>query len=92
MRRVLLDASVARDFAVLAATFEMSLTGLKKHVAVLEGAGLVSTEKIGRARHCRLGPRRLEEEVAFIASYRAMLEARLGRLNELLEQTKGAAT
>ena len=82
------DATISE----LAATFEMSLTGVRKHVAVLEGAGLVSTAKTGRARRCRLGPRRLEQEVAFIASYRAMLEARLDRLGELLEQTRGATT
>src|SRR5262249_60321553 len=54
------DASIT----ALAETFRMTLTGMKKHVGVLEEAGLVSTEKIGRVRTCRLGPRRLEEETA----------------------------
>lgn len=79
------DASISD----LAAKFEMSLTGVKKHVQVLEDAGLVTTEKVGRVRTCRLGPRRLEEETAWIAKYRQMLEARLDRLGEFLERTKG---
>jgi DNA-binding transcriptional ArsR family regulator len=67
----------------------MTLTGMKKHVKILEGAGLVTTEKVGRVRQCRLGPRRLEEETAWIAEYRQMLEARLDHLGEFLEHTKG---
>ena len=73
----------------LATAFDMTLTGMKKHVQVLEQARLVSTEKIGRARHCRLGPRRLDDETAWIAKYHAMLEARLDRLEAFLERTKG---
>jgi DNA-binding transcriptional ArsR family regulator len=73
----------------LAGAFRMTLTGMKKHVQVLEDAGLVTTEKIGRVRHCRLGPRRLEEEAAWIAQYRATLEARYDRLGEFLERTQG---
>jgi DNA-binding transcriptional ArsR family regulator len=61
----------------LAEGFEMTLTGLKKHVSVLEEAGLVTTEKVGRVRHCRLGPRRLEDVTRWIASYRTLLEQRL---------------
>ena len=72
------DASISE----LAATFEMTLTGIKKHVQILEEAGLVSTEKVGRVRHCRLGPHRLEDETAWIATYRQMLEARLDRLGD----------
>ncbi len=68
----------------------MTLTGIKKHVQVLEGAGLVRTEKVGRVRTCRLGPRRLEDEKAWIASYQQMLEARFDRLEQFLERTKGA--
>jgi DNA-binding transcriptional ArsR family regulator len=79
------DASISD----LAAGFEMTLTGIKKHVQILEGAGLVTTEKVGRVRHCRLGPRRLEDETAWIARYRQMLEARLDRLGDFLERTKG---
>ncbi len=73
----------------LAAKFDMTLTGIKKHVQVLEAAGLVTTEKVGRVRTCRLGPRRLEDESGWIAKYRQMLEARLDRLGEFLERTKG---
>jgi DNA-binding transcriptional ArsR family regulator len=68
---------------------EMTLTGLKKHVQVLEQAGLVTTEKIGRVRYCKLGPRRLEDVTKWMAAYRTMLEARLDRLEEFLERTKG---
>ncbi len=74
----------------LAASFDMTLTGIKKHVQVLEGAGLVRTEKVGRVRTCRLGPRRLEDEKAWIASYQQMLEARFDRLEQFLDRTKGA--
>ena len=79
------DASISD----LAADFDMTLTGIKKHVEILEGAGLVTTEKVGRVRYCRLGPSRLEDETAWIAKYRQMLEARLDRLGEFLERTKG---
>lgn len=79
------DASISD----LAAAFEMTLTGMKKHVQVLEDAGLVTTEKLGRVRHCRLGPRRLEEETAWIERYRQMLEARYDRLGAFLERTRG---
>jgi DNA-binding transcriptional ArsR family regulator len=73
----------------LAEPFEMSLTGLKKHVRVLEDVELVSTEKVGRARRCALGPRQLEDAEGWIHTYRQMLEGRLDRLGELLEQAKG---
>ena len=73
----------------LAGTFDMTLTGMKKHVHVLEDAGLVTTAKLGRVRTCRLGPRRLDDEAAWIASYRQMLEARLDRLGEFLARSKG---
>jgi DNA-binding transcriptional ArsR family regulator len=73
----------------LAEPFEMSLTGLKKHVRVLEDVELVTTAKVGRARRCTLGPRRLEDAHVWIETYRQMLEGRLDRFGELLEQTKG---
>lgn len=73
----------------LAEPYAMSLTGLKKHVRVLENAELVSTEKVGRTRRCNLGPRRLEDVEGWIESYRRMLDARLDRLGEFLERTKG---
>ena len=73
----------------LATGFDMTLTGLKKHVRVLEDAGLVATEKVGRVRHCRLGPRRLDDVANWVASYRTLLEERLDRLEDFLERTKG---
>jgi DNA-binding transcriptional ArsR family regulator len=73
----------------LAGAFDMTLTGMKKHVQVLEDAGLVTTEKIGRVRYCRPGPRRLEDETDWITRYQAMLEARYDRLGEFLERTQG---
>ena len=72
----------------LAEPFAMSLTGLKKHVRILEQAELVSTEKVGRARQCSLGPRRLDDVEVWIGEYRRMLDARLDRLGELLERQK----
>ncbi|MGA9286292.1 MAG: metalloregulator ArsR/SmtB family transcription factor [Solirubrobacteraceae bacterium] len=68
----------------LAQPFGMSLTGIKKHVQVLEQAGLLSTEKQGRKRHCRLGPRRLEDVRQWIDAYRSALEERLDRFAEML--------
>jgi DNA-binding transcriptional ArsR family regulator len=79
------DASISD----LAGEFDMSLTGVKKHVQVLEGARLVTTQKLGRVRNCTLGPRRLDEETEWIASYEQMLEGRLNRLSDFLERTKG---
>jgi DNA-binding transcriptional ArsR family regulator len=67
----------------------MTLTGLKKHVQILEEAGLVTTEKIGRVRHCKLGPRRLDDVDEWVAAYRAMLNERLDHLEDFLERTKG---
>ena len=67
----------------------MTLTGMKKHVAILEDAGLVATEKVGRVRRCGLGPRRLEDETAWIAKYQRMVEERMDRLGEFLERQKG---
>jgi DNA-binding transcriptional ArsR family regulator len=73
----------------LAGPAGMSLTGMKKHLRVLEEAGLVATEKVGRTRRCSLGPKRLEDLQAWMDSYRRMLEERFGRLEELLGQTEG---
>ena len=93
-RRGILELLGRRDATIsdLAAKFEITLTGIKKHVQVLERSGLVQTEKVGRVRTCRLGPRRLEGEAAWIANYRHMLEARLNRLGEFLERTKGESS
>ncbi len=76
----------------LAEPIGISLTGMKKHLRVLEEAGLVSTEKVGRTRLCSLGPKRLEDVQAWIDSYRTMVEERFDRLEELLERTKGDAS
>jgi DNA-binding transcriptional ArsR family regulator len=73
----------------LAEPFGISLTGMKKHVRVLEEAELVTTEKVGRARRCSLGPRRLEDVQEWIDLYRRMLDERLDRFGELFERQKG---
>src|SRR5204862_2118371 len=76
------DASITD----LAETFHMTLTGMKKHVGVLEQAGLVSTEKVGRVRTCKLGLRRLEEEAAWIERYRQLWNARFDELDKVVEE------
>ena len=72
----------------LAEPYAISLTGMKKHVQVLEDARLVTTEKVGRTRVCRTGPAQLEDVAAWMAGYRKGLEERLDRFAELLERTK----
>jgi DNA-binding transcriptional ArsR family regulator len=72
----------------LAEKFHMTLTGMKKHVGVLERAGLVTTEKVGRVRTCRLGLSRLQEEAAWIERYRELWDARFSALDELVEELK----
>ena len=72
----------------LAASFGMTLTGIKKHVRILEDAKLVTTAKAGRVRTCSLGPRRLEDEQAWIAKYQQMLEGRFDRLDEFLRRSR----
>ena len=72
----------------LADRFHMTLTGMKKHVGVLEQAGLVVTEKIGRVRTCKLGPRRLEEEAAWLARHQALWSARFDALDRIVEDLK----
>ena len=78
------DASITD----LAAKFDMTLTGMKKHIGVLEQAGLVTTEKVGRVRTCRLGPRRLPEVTAWIEKYRQVWEARFDELDAVVEELK----
>jgi DNA-binding transcriptional ArsR family regulator len=78
------DASITD----LAEKFHMTLTGMKKHVGVLEQAGLVMTEKVGRVRTCKLGSRRLQEETAWIERYRQRWEARFADLDEVVEELK----
>ena len=78
------DASITD----LAEKFRMTLTGMKKHVGVLEQAGLVTTKKVGRVRTCKLGARRLEEETAWIERHRQLWAARFDELDEVVEQLK----
>ena len=78
------DASITD----LADKFNMTLTGMKKHVGVLEQAGLVATEKVGRVRTCKLGPRRLEEETVWIERYRQLWAARFDELDKVVEELK----
>lgn len=76
------------SISVLAEKFSMTLTGMKKHVTVLEQAGLVATQKIGRTRMCRLGERGLEAEARWIEAHRKLFEARFAALDDLLENMK----
>jgi DNA-binding transcriptional ArsR family regulator len=78
------DASITD----LAEKFHMTLTGIKKHIGVLEQAGLVATEKIGRVRTCKLGLRRLEQEAAWIERYRQLWDARFDELDQVVEELK----
>ena len=78
------DASITD----LASKFHMTLTGMKKHVGVLEQAGLVATQKVGRVRTCRLGPRRLAEEGAWIEAYRQLWTSRFDALDGVIEDLK----
>src|SRR5437660_2771374 len=85
------DAAFWSNLAVLtalAARFHMTLTGMKKHVGVLEQAGLVTTEKVGRVRTCKLGLRGLEEEAAWIEKYRRLWAARFDELDIVVEELK----
>ncbi len=78
------DASITD----LAERFHMTLTGMKKHVGVLERAGLVTTRKVGRVRTCTLGQRRLEEELAWLERYRERWDARFDELDRVVEELK----
>ncbi|MEZ4375822.1 MAG: metalloregulator ArsR/SmtB family transcription factor [Polyangiaceae bacterium] len=78
------DASIT----LLAEQFEMTLTGMKKHVSVLERAGLVTTEKVGRVRTCKLGPRSLEAESEWIERYRKLWDERFDALDALVQKLK----
>jgi len=82
------DASITD----LAETFHMTLTGMKKHVRVLEDAGLVTTRKLGRVRTCKLGLRRLEEEAAWMEKYRQLWDARFDALDAVVEALKQKET
>ena len=97
-RRGVLEQLARADASItsLAEKFEMTLTGMKKHVAVLERAGLVITEKVGRVRTCRLGQRDLAAEAQWIDAHRRLFEARFDALDEVilkikLEEENGSA-
>jgi DNA-binding transcriptional ArsR family regulator len=87
-RRGVLEQLGRSDSSItdLAEKFHMTLTGMKKHVGVLERAGLVATEKVGRVRTCKLGPRRLAEETAWMEEYRQLWAARFHALDQLVEE------
>jgi DNA-binding transcriptional ArsR family regulator len=89
-RRGVLEQLCFADASItdLAGKFHMTLTGMKKHVGVLEQAGLVSTEKVGRVRTCKLGLRRLAEEAAWIERHRQRWAARFDELDEVVEELK----
>ena len=89
-RRGILDLLGRGEASIteLAERFEMTLTGMKKHVSILEEAGLVATEKVGRVRICRLSERRMDEETAWILNHQRMVEARLDRLGAFLRRTR----
>ncbi len=74
------------SISALASKFHMTLTGMKKHVGVLEQAGLVTTEKVGRVRACRLGRRPLAVAGAWIEEHRLLWDARFDALDTLLEE------
>jgi DNA-binding transcriptional ArsR family regulator len=78
------DASITE----LAERFHITLTGMKKHVGVLERAGLVATEKVGRVRRCTLGTRRLEEETAWLDRYHQVWDERFDELEKVVEELK----
>jgi DNA-binding transcriptional ArsR family regulator len=82
------DASITD----LAESFHMTLTGMKKHVGVLEQARLVTTAKVGRVRTCRLGPRRLEDVTGWLERYRQLWDARFDALDLLVEELKRKET
>jgi DNA-binding transcriptional ArsR family regulator len=89
-RRGILEQLGRADASItdLADKFQMTLTGMKKHVGVLEQAGFVITEKVGRVRTCKLGLRRLEEEAAWIESYRQLWDARFDELDKVIDELK----
>src|SRR5467141_4289458 len=89
-RRGVLDQLGRADASItdLAEKFHMTLTGMKKHVGVLEQAGLVATKKVGRVRTCKLGPRQLEQETAWLEKYRELWAARFDELDKVVEELK----
>ncbi|HVZ15574.1 MAG TPA: metalloregulator ArsR/SmtB family transcription factor [Terriglobales bacterium] len=76
----------AASITDLAQRFQMTLTGMKKHIGVLEQAGLIATQKVGRVRTCRLGARGLEEEMAWLQRYRQLWDSRFDELDKVVEE------
>lgn len=89
-RRGVIEQLLRQDASIteLAERFQMTLTGMKKHVGVLEQAGLVITEKVGRVRTCRLGKGALDEEWAWLERYRRMWTARFDALDQVVKELK----
>ena len=89
-RRGVLEQLGRSDVSItgLAEKFHMTLTGMKKHVGILERAGLVTTEKVGRVRTCKLGGRRFEEETAWLERYHQVWESRFEELEKVVEELK----
>lgn len=89
-RRGVLERLMREDASItdLAEKFQMTLTGMKKHVGVLEQVGLVTTQKIGRVRICRLGAGQLEEAAAWIERYRQLWAERFAALDDVVEDLK----
>jgi DNA-binding transcriptional ArsR family regulator len=90
-RRAILERLGAGPATIseLAGPFGLTINGIKKHVGILEGADLVVTEKVGRARECRLGPASLAEATGWIEGYRRAWEARLDRFGRYVERASG---
>jgi DNA-binding transcriptional ArsR family regulator len=90
VRRGVLAQLLRADASVtdLAERFHMTLTGMRKHIGVLEQAELVTTEKVGRVRSCKLGPRQLEDEASWIKNYRQQWAARFDALDTVIEELK----
>ena len=78
------DASITD----LAEKFHMTRAGMMKHIGILEQARLVATEKVGRVRTCKLGARRLEEEMAWLERHRELWDARFDELDRVVEELK----
>ena len=89
-RRGVLEQLARADASItdLAEKFDMTLTGMKKHVGILERAGLVTTEKVGRVRTCKLGMHRFEEETAWLERYHQLWNARFDDLERVVEELK----
>src|SRR3954462_2157348 len=89
-RRGVLEQLGRRDASItdLAVKFHMTLTGMKKNIGVLEQTGLVTTQKVGRVRTCKLGPRRLEEEATWLERYRQLWDSRFDELDKVVDELK----